>query len=72
MTLAEAVLGTSPTQLHDRLMEAAAAARTAAADPLNAYDFNPYITQEWEIVAEELERTAKMVDRRLEALFFGV
>lgn len=61
----------TPTQLPDALRAASDQALRHAADPLNQLDHNPYIFDEWAIVADELQALARALDRRFAALFDG-
>ena len=60
---------TTPTGLPGALRCASKRALQHAADPLNQLDYNPYIADEWAIVATELWSLAAALDRRLGALF---
>src|SRR6266851_1167648 len=62
---------TTPTQLPDALRAASENALLHAADPLNQLDHNPYICDEWEIIADEFQALARALERRFAALFDG-
>jgi hypothetical protein len=62
---------TTPTQLPEVLRDAAKRALGYATDLLNQLDHNPFISDEWAIVAAELESLAMTLERRLCALFDG-
>src|SRR5713101_2772770 len=60
---------TTPTLLPDALRDASREALGHAADPLNQLDHNPYIGDEWAIVADELHSLANTLERRFHTLF---
>lgn len=60
---------TTPTRLPGALRCASKRALQHAADPLNQLDYNPYIADEWAVVATELWSLAAALERRLGALF---
>jgi len=61
----------TPTQLPDALRAASENALLHAADPLNQLDHNPYICDEWEIIADEFQALARGLERRFAARFAG-
>ena len=60
-----------PTRLPQALRDASDKAWGHAEDPLNPLDYNPYISEEWAIVAVELKSLAATLERRFAALFSG-
>jgi hypothetical protein len=60
-----------PTRLPQVLRDASNRALGHAEDPLNQLDYNPYIRDEWAIVAVELKALAATLERRFAALFSG-
>ena len=62
---------TTPTQLPEVLRDASKRALGYAADLLNQLDHNPFIGDEWAIVAVEFESLASVLERRFCALFAG-
>jgi hypothetical protein len=59
----------TPTRLPDALRAASRQALGHASDPLNRLDHNPYIADEWTIVANELWAMAARLEHRLGVLF---
>jgi hypothetical protein len=62
---------TIPTRLPEALRDASKRAFGHATDPLNQLDYNPYIGDEWAIVAAEFQSLAGALERRFHALFDG-
>jgi len=62
---------TIPTRLPEALRAASERAFGHATDPLNQLDYNPYIGDEWAIVAAEFQSLAGVLERRFFALFEG-
>jgi hypothetical protein len=62
---------TIPTRLPEAQRDASERAFGHATDPLNQLDYNPYIGDEWAIVAAELQSLAGVLERRFCALFEG-
>jgi hypothetical protein len=62
---------TIPTRLPEALRNASERAFGHATDPLNQLDYNPYIGDEWAIVAAEFQSLAGVLERRFCALFEG-
>jgi hypothetical protein len=60
---------TIPTRLPEALRSASNQALDYAEDPLNQLDYNPYIDEEWRIVAAELASFSARLETRLAALF---
>jgi hypothetical protein len=63
--------GITPTRLPEALRDASERALGHAKDPLNLLDYNPYVGDEWVLVATELQSFAALLERRLAALFDG-
>ena len=61
----------TPTRLPDALRAASQQALSNATDPLNRLDYNPYIGDEWTIVANELWALAARLEHRFGVLFDG-
>jgi hypothetical protein len=62
---------TIPNRLPEALRAASKQALANAADPLNRLDYNPFINEEWTIVAAEFQSFAAKLERRFHALFDG-
>ena len=62
---------TIPTRLPEALRDASKRAYGHATDPLNQLDYNPYIGDEWAIVAAEFQSLAGALERRFRALLNG-
>jgi len=62
---------TIPTRLPEALRSASQRAFDQASDPFNKLDYNPYIADEWAIVAAEFRALADKLERRFRALFDG-
>lgn len=60
---------TIPTMLSEQMRAASAVAMRRAIDPLNKMDDNPYIGQEWIVVASLLWNSAATLDKRLSSIF---
>jgi hypothetical protein len=60
---------TIPTRLPEALRSASNQALDYAEDPLNQLDYNPYIDEEWRIVAAELASFSARLETRLATLF---
>jgi hypothetical protein len=65
------VLHVIPTRLPEALRNASTYAFGQASDPLNKLDYNPFIGEEWAIVATEFQSLADKLERRFRALFDG-
>src|SRR5438309_9040639 len=55
---------TIPNRLPEALRAASKEAFEHAADPLNRLDYNPFIGEEWAIVAAEFQSLAAKLERR--------
>jgi hypothetical protein len=62
---------TTPTLLPEALRDASQRALGHANDPLNLLDYNPYVSDEWAVVAAELQSFATQLERSFTALFDG-
>lgn len=62
---------TIPNRLPEALRAASKEASAHAVDPFNELDYNPFIGDEWAIVAAEFQSLADRLDRRFHALFDG-